>query len=92
MAAFLKLLLLHCVVAADAAAPPIANGDFEDNLRGWDVHCTLERCAEATTESDSDAGAGRGSVPGKHAASLRGSADEWNAVGLRQRLATDHHV
>ena len=83
------LLILLVLVAVDAGPDvTVSNGGFEDGLHGWDIHCALERCAEATTEhyAEGDGGAARGGSSGAQVASLRGSADEWTAVALRQQI------
>ena len=70
----------------------VSNGDFEDGLRGWHIHCgPLERCGEVKTELHpsaygEDSGCGGVSGKGSNAAALQASADEWTAVQLRQRL------
>ena len=69
--------LLFAAPVLLAAPVALTNGDFSDGLRGWEIVCKLELCAEATTESSSS---GR-------AASLKTSADAWTAIGLRQRVA-----
>ena len=68
--------LLSSILAAPLSAPLLANADFEDGLRGWEITCAIERCGEVKSEWNG----------GSHAAVLRGSADEWTAVQLRQKL------
>ena len=85
----LALALLAAPTRGEGSKSLVANGGFEDGLHGWDVHCALERCAEVTTErlSEGDRTAAHGSTSsGLNVASLRSSADEWNAVALRQEL------
>ena len=84
--------LLATARGEDNATPLVANGDFEDGLHGWDLHCALDRCAEATTAyvKAGDGTDARGTTTGMHAASLQVSADEWTGVALRQELHGAH--
>lgn len=71
--------LLISLVARTLAAPTpslIINGDFEDNLRGWELACEKERCGEVKAESHGQS----------HVAAMHGAAEEWTAVQLRQRI------